>query len=54
VDDELGRSGTVKKQTMVDGALEVVEDALRSREMELMGIVHVEAHLLYNVGDVTC
>jgi hypothetical protein len=39
------------KGTVIEGALEV-EYALRSREMGLMGIVHVEAHLLYRVGDV--
>jgi hypothetical protein len=31
---------------MVEGALEVVEDALHSREMELTRVMHVEPHLL--------
>jgi hypothetical protein len=37
---------------MVEGAIEVVEDALRNREIGLTGVVHVEAHLLDHVGDV--
>jgi hypothetical protein len=31
---------------MVEGALEVVVDALRSYEMGLIGVVYVEAHVL--------
>jgi hypothetical protein len=41
----------VKKQAMVEGALEVPKDALRGHEMRLIGIVHVEAHLLDRVGN---
>jgi hypothetical protein len=52
VDDEVRRRGTTKKQTMVEGALEVPKDALRGREMGLTGVVHVEAHLLDRVGNV--
>jgi hypothetical protein len=52
VDDELRRRGTVKKQTMVKGALEVAEDALHNREMRLRMVGHVEAHLLDREGDV--
>jgi hypothetical protein len=42
----------VKKQGVVEGALEIPEDALHSREMGLTGVVHVEAHLLDCVGNV--
>jgi hypothetical protein len=52
VDDEVRRRGVVKKQTVVEGALEVSKDALRDREMGLMRVVHVEAHLLDHVGNV--
>jgi hypothetical protein len=37
---------------MVEGALEVPNDKLRGREMGLMGVVHVEAHLLDRVDNV--
>jgi hypothetical protein len=37
---------------MVEGALEVAEDALDGYEMGIIGVVHVEAHLLDRVGDV--
>jgi hypothetical protein len=37
---------------VVKGALEVPEDELRSYKMGLMGVVHLEAHLLDRVGDV--
>jgi hypothetical protein len=37
---------------MVKGALKVPEIALHGREMELTGVMHVEAHLLDRVGDV--
>jgi hypothetical protein len=37
---------------VVEGALEVVEDVLRSSEIGLMRVVHVKAHLLDRVGDV--
>jgi hypothetical protein len=41
-----------KKQAVVEGALEVLKDALRGHEMGLMRVVHVEAHLLDRVGNV--
>jgi hypothetical protein len=37
--DELRRRGVTKKQTMVEGALEVAEDMLRSNEMWLTRVV---------------
>jgi hypothetical protein len=37
---------------MAEGAQEVLEDALRGREMRLTGIAHVEAHLSDRVGNV--
>jgi hypothetical protein len=46
------RRGTAKKQAEVEGALEVPKDALCGREMGLMRVVHVEAHLLDRVGNV--
>jgi hypothetical protein len=52
VDDEVRRRGMAKKQAVVEGALEVPKDALRGCEMGLMGVVHVEAHLLDRVGNV--
>jgi hypothetical protein len=47
VDDELRHRCTTKKQVVVKGALEVAEDPLR--EMVLLRVVHVEAHLLDRV-----
>jgi hypothetical protein len=44
VDDEVQHRGVVKKQDVVEGALQVSEYALRGREMRLTGILHVEAH----------
>jgi hypothetical protein len=52
VDDEVRRRGAVKKQAVVEGALEVPNDALRGREMGFMRVMHVEAHLLDRVGNV--
>jgi hypothetical protein len=52
VDDEVQRRGKMKKQAVVEGALVVPKDALHDREMGLMRIVHVEAHLLDRVGNV--
>jgi hypothetical protein len=49
VDDDLGRRGVVKKQTIIEGALVVAEDVLHSGEMGLTGVVHVQAHLLDRV-----
>jgi hypothetical protein len=37
---------------MVEGALEVPEDAFHGCEMGLMGVMYVETHLLDCVGDV--
>jgi hypothetical protein len=37
---------------VVEGTLEVPEDALHNREMRLTRVVHVEAHLLDRVGNV--
>jgi hypothetical protein len=51
VDDEVRRRGMAKKQAEVEGALEVPKDALCGREMGLMRVVHVEAHLLDRVGN---
>jgi hypothetical protein len=52
VDDEIQRRGTVKKQAVVESALEVPKDALRSREMGRTGVMHVETHLLDSVGNI--
>jgi hypothetical protein len=52
VDDEVWHRGAVKKQVMVEGALEVPKDVLRVREMGLTRVVHVEAHQLDCVGNV--
>jgi hypothetical protein len=37
---------------VIEEALELHEDALCGRKLGLMGVVHVEAHLLDCVGDV--
>jgi hypothetical protein len=42
----------VKKQAVVEDALEVPKDAFCGCEMGLMRVVHVEAHLLDHVGNV--
>jgi hypothetical protein len=42
----------MKKQAMVEGALEVPKDVLCGREMGLTGVMHVEAHLLDHIGNV--
>jgi hypothetical protein len=52
VDDVVRCRGVVKKQAVVEGALEVPKDAVRGCEMGLTGVVHVEAHLLDHVGNV--
>jgi hypothetical protein len=52
VDDEVRRRGAAKKQAMVEGVLGVSEDVLHGREMRLMRIVHMEAHLLGRVGNI--
>jgi hypothetical protein len=51
VDDEVRRRGTAKEQNVVEGAIDVMEDALRGREMGLTRIMHVEKYLDY-IGDV--
>jgi hypothetical protein len=52
VDDKVRCRGVEKKQAVVEGALEIPKDVLHGREMGLMGVVHVEAHLLDRVGNV--
>jgi hypothetical protein len=52
VDDVFRRRGVTKKQVVIEGALEVVEDALCGSEMLLMRVVHVKAHLLDCVTNV--
>jgi hypothetical protein len=42
----------MKKRAIVKGALEVLKDALRDREMGLTRVEHVEAHLLDRVDNV--
>jgi hypothetical protein len=52
VHNEVRRRGATKKQAMVEGDLDVLKDAFRGREMGLMGVVHMEAHLLDRVGNI--
>jgi hypothetical protein len=52
VDDKVRRRGMTKKQTVVEGALEVPKDALHNREIRLTWVVHIEAHLLDRVSNV--
>jgi hypothetical protein len=52
VDEEVRCRGATKKQAVVEGALEVLEDVLRDREMGLTRVVHVKAHLLDRIGNV--
>jgi hypothetical protein len=52
VDNEVRRRDAMKKKVEIEAALEVPKDALRGREMGLMRVVHVEAHLLDHVGNV--
>jgi hypothetical protein len=40
-----------KKQVVVEDAQEVPKDVLHDYEMWLTGVVHMETHLLDNVGD---
>jgi hypothetical protein len=42
----------VKKQLVVEGAPEVAEEALKSHEVGLPRVVHMETDLLYGVGYV--
>jgi hypothetical protein len=42
VDGTLRRRGAMKKQAVVESALEVVENALRSSEMGSTRVVHVK------------
>jgi hypothetical protein len=51
VDDELGRRDVTKKQTVVEGALEVAKDMLRCSDMWLTWVMDVKAHQL-NYVDV--
>jgi hypothetical protein len=41
----------VKKQAVVEGALEAPKDMLHSHEMGLTRVMHVEAHLLDRLGN---
>jgi hypothetical protein len=50
VDNVLRCRCAAKKQTVVEGALKVVEDTLCSHKMGLTWVVHVGAHLLDCVG----
>jgi hypothetical protein len=52
VDDKVWYRVTTKKQAVVEGALEVWKDVLHGCVMGLMGVVHVEAHLLDHVDNV--
>jgi hypothetical protein len=52
VDDQVGGGRPVEKQPVVDGALEVAEEAFESREVGLSGVVHMETDLLHGVGGV--
>jgi hypothetical protein len=52
VDDVVQRRGMMRKQVVVEGALEGPKDALCDHEMGLMGVVHVQAHLPDRVGNV--
>jgi hypothetical protein len=47
VHDKLGRRGAM--EAMLEGALEVAEDALHNSQMGLMGVVHAKARLLDHV-----
>jgi hypothetical protein len=42
----------MKKQAVVEAALEVPKDALHGCEMALTGVMHVEAHLHDHVGNI--
>ena len=42
----------MKKQSVVDGAPEVTEEALERRKVGLPRVVHMEADLLHGIGDV--
>jgi hypothetical protein len=42
----------MKKQAVIEGALKVLKDVLRGREMGLTRVMHVEAHPLDHVGIV--
>jgi hypothetical protein len=52
VDDNLGHRGATKKQVVVEGTMEVAEDAFRSSEMGLTRFALVKPHLLDYVGEV--
>jgi hypothetical protein len=52
VDDKVRCRGVAKKQAVVEGALEVLKDVLRGHEMGLTMVMHVEAHLLFHIGNV--
>jgi hypothetical protein len=50
--DEVQHRVSMKKQAMVEGALEVPKDALRGHETWLTRVMHVEVHLLDCVSNV--
>jgi hypothetical protein len=52
VDDKVGGSRPSKEEVELGGAPEVSQDPLHSGEMWLPWGVHIEAHLLDDVGDV--
>jgi hypothetical protein len=52
VDAKLRGRGSAEKEPEVDGATQVPQDALHRGEVRLLRVVHVEAHLLDDVGDV--
>jgi hypothetical protein len=52
VEDEVRCRGMTKKQAMVEGVLEVPDDALHNHKMGLTGVMHVKAHLLDHIGNV--
>jgi hypothetical protein len=52
VDHKLRRRGRSKEEAVVEGATMVAQDPLESGEMGLSWGVHMEAHLLDNVGNV--
>jgi hypothetical protein len=52
VDNELGRQGPVEKKLVVKSALKVPKNPLHISKIRLLRMMHVEAQLLNNIGDV--
>jgi hypothetical protein len=50
--DELGRRGPVEKKLVVKSALKVLKNPLHISKIRLLRMMHVEAQLLNNIGDV--